>query len=150
MHCAAKFITSKVIQTYMEIRTISWEQTIPLRHAVLWPYKPQEYCHVDGDIHALHFGCFVNEMLVCVASVYVNQNMARLRKFATDNRFQNQGIGSKMLKHIIESLKSFEIEFFWCDARESALGFYDRFDMKKCSERFYKEDVPYFKMKTTL
>ena len=134
----------------MEIRTISWEQTIPLRHIVLWPSKTPEYCHVDGDVDGLHFGVFINEILVCVASVYLNLNKARLRKFATDSRYQNQGIGTKMITHIIHSLKNSQVEYFWCDARESALGFYKRFDMRQCSERFYKEDVPYFKMEVAL
>ena len=134
----------------MEIRTISWEQTIPLRHCVLWPNEPPEFCQVEGDPEGLHFGAFIDDVLVCVASVFLNQNKARLRKFATDVRYQNQGIGSKVLLHIIESLKESNAEYFWCDARETALGFYMRFDMYKSSERFYKSGVPYFKMEIAL
>ena len=48
----------------MVIRDISWEQTIPLRHSILWPNKPPEYCHVEGDRDALHFGAFTNDELV--------------------------------------------------------------------------------------
>jgi len=134
----------------MEIRAISWQQTIPLRHSVLWPSKPAEYCYVEGDDEALHFGAFVNQELVCVASVYFTLNRARLRKFATDVRHQKQGIGSKMLQYIIQSIRSKEIDYFWCDARESASDFYKRFDMNICSERFYKADVAYFKMEVAL
>jgi ribosomal protein S18 acetylase RimI-like enzyme len=134
----------------MEISAISWEQTIPLRHSVLWPNKPTEFCHIDGDAEALHFGAFIDGILVCVASVYLTLNKARLRKFATDIRYQGQGIGSKMLAHIIESLKSNQVEYFWCDARASALDFYKRFGMFTCSERFYKADVAYNKMEVAL
>ncbi len=134
----------------MEIRSISWEQTIPLRHSVLWPNKPAEYCHVDGDLEASHFGAFIDGDLVCVASVYITSNKARLRKFATDSRYQNQGIGSKMLEYIIQSLRNNQVGLFWCDARESAIEFYKRFSMKACSDRFYKADVPYFKMEVIL
>ncbi|MEW6982114.1 GNAT family N-acetyltransferase [Colwelliaceae bacterium 6471] len=134
----------------MEIRKISWQQTIPLRNSVLWPEKTAEYCHVDGDNDALHFGAFINDKLVCVASVYLKLNKARLRKFATDTHYQNQGVGSKMIKHIIQSLKNIETSLFWCDARESALGFYKRFGMQQYGERFYKEEVPYFKMEVSL
>lgn len=134
----------------MDIRTISWEQTIPLRHKVLWPSKPPEYCHVDDDDHGLHFGAFVNGVLVCVASVYLNQNKARLRKFATDTHYQNQGVGTKMLMHIIQSIKGSKANFFWCDARETTLDFYKRFGMRACSDRFYKADVPYYKMEVAL
>jgi len=134
----------------MDIRRISWQQTIPLRHQVLWPDKSPQYCHIVGDDDALHFGAFINEKLICVASVYITSEKARLRKFATDIRYQNQGIGSQMLTFIIQSLQDTQTDIFWCDARESALGFYQRFDMQVCSERFYKEDVPYFKMQVAL
>jgi predicted GNAT family N-acyltransferase len=134
----------------MDIRNISWEQTIPLRHTVLWPNKSAEYCHVEGDQGAFHFGAFINDKLVCVASVYLQSNKARLRKFATDTHYQNQGVGSKMLKHIVQSLQDTEARFFWCDARESALGFYKRFGMEASGERFYKGEVPYFTMEVPL
>lgn len=137
-------------ETHMDIRRICWQQTIPLRHQVLWPSKPPEYCHVDGDVNGLHFGFFIGETIICVASVYLDQNEARLRKFATDANYQNQGVGSKMLAHIIDDLKSTNTGLFWCDARESAVGFYERFDMHKASDRFYKADVAYFKMEIVL
>jgi ribosomal protein S18 acetylase RimI-like enzyme len=134
----------------MDIRTISWQQTIPLRHAVLWPNKPPEHCHVAGDSEGKHFGVFIDGSLICVASVYIILNNARLRKFATDPKYQNQGVGSKMLGHIIQTLKNSNVGFLWCDARESALGFYQRFDMQANGERFYKAQVPYYKMEVAL
>jgi len=134
----------------MEIKAVSWEQTISLRHKVLWPDKAPEYCHVEGDNDGLHFGAFINNELICVASVYLESDKARLRKFATDVRFQDQGIGSNMLTFIIRSLKETQAKVFWCDARESALGFYKRFEMQICSERFYKAEVAYFKMEVAV
>lgn len=134
----------------MEIRNISWEKTIPLRQSVLWPTKPSEYCRVKGDQEALHFGAYINDELVCVASVYIKSDKARLRKFATNAKYQGQGIGSKVLKHILNSLKGTDVSTFWCDARESALGFYQRFGMQAYGERFYKSDVAYFKMEVSL
>lgn len=134
----------------MKILNIPWEQTIPLRHSVLWPTKSPEYCHVEGDHDALHFGAFNNEELVCVASVYINSGKARLRKFATNANYQNQGIGTKMLEYILRSLKSTNVKLFWCDARESAVGFYQRFGMQPYGKSFYKLDVSYIKMAVAL
>ena len=134
----------------MKMRRISWQQTIPLRHRVLWPNKPLEYCHIPEDDDGLHFGVFVDDLLVCVASVYLTLNKARLRKFATDPQYQNQGIGSQLLTFIITFLKAGAVDYFWCDARESALEFYKRFDMHVCSERFFKGEVAYYKMEVAL
>lgn len=134
----------------MEIRNISWQQTISLRHRVLWPNRPPEYCHVEGDKDGMHFGAFINNELVSVASVYLQGDKARLRKFATDVCYQNQGIGTQMLTSIIHSLEKTPAKVFWCDARESALGFYKRFNMTPFGERFYKQEVPYYKMQVAL
>ena len=142
--------TEANLEVNMEIKNILWEQTIPLRHRVLWPDKPPEHCYIDGDEDGLHFGAFIDETLVCVASIYVHQDSARLRKFATDVRYQNQGIGAKVLTHIIDHLKATQTALFWCDARESALGFYQRFGMQSSGERFYKANVSYFKMEVAL
>lgn len=130
----------------MEICRISWEATIPLRHQVLWPNKKVEYCHVEGDETAWHYGVFESGKLVSVASVFPENKSARLRKFATAKNHQGKGIGTAVIKHIIFDLKNNGITEFWCDARESAIGFYERFGMKVEGAKFFKAHIPYFKM----
>lgn len=134
----------------MKIHRIQWQETITLRHEVLWPNERAEFCHVDGDERAWHFGGFIEDELVSVASVYRKNNSVRLRKFATATAFQGKGIGTKMLKHILEELAKSNIDHFWCDARESAMSFYERFGMGPEGGRFYKGDVPYVKMSLLL
>lgn len=134
----------------MEIKEISWQQTMPVRHKVLWPDKPIAHCQVPGDENGWHFGVYEEDALVCVASVYAKDNSARLRKFAALPERQGNGIGSMLLKHIIERLKEKGVTHFWCDARESAQGFYQRFGFVRESEIFYKSEVPYYKMGVNL
>ncbi|CAH0538966.1 GNAT family N-acetyltransferase [Vibrio marisflavi] len=134
----------------MEIRAIDLQQVLPIRHQVLWPNEPIEYCIVDGDETAEHFGAFLNNKLVCVASIYLDNTHARLRKFATLPAYQTQGIGSAMIQFIIHFLSNKQMTRFWCDARESALPFYQRFNMKEEGNRFYKNGVPYFKVSLNL
>lgn len=117
-----------------------------MRHNVLWPNKPIEFCLVDGDEKGIHIGADINGKVVSVASIYINNGEARLRKFATYSSFQGQGIGTALIKYALDYLKLHDIHYFWCDARESAIGFYQRFGMNIDGERFYKSGVPYFKM----
>ncbi|KXF83463.1 GNAT family acetyltransferase [Enterovibrio coralii] len=130
----------------MDIKEIFWQETIDIRHQVLWPAEPPEFSSVEGDEDATHYGAFVGEKLVCVASVFTDGKQSRLRKFATLPDYQNRGIGKAMLNVIIESLNASDVVVFWCDARESAMGIYEGFGMKPEGERFYKADIPYFKM----
>ena len=135
---------------YMEIQPITWHATLPIRHQVLWPNKPMEFCHVENDESAWHFGVFLEQKLVSVASLYPDDTQIRLRKFATLAEYQGQGIGSQLLRHTLEVAKQQQMESYWCDARESAIGFYQRFGLSTEGERFFKSDVAYFKMRKTL
>ncbi len=134
----------------MEIRTIGWEEALPIRHEVLWPTKPMLFCKVDGDETAKHYGIYLNEQLVCVASVYMKGRVARLRKFATLLEFQGCRIGSALITHIVTELKQDGAHSFWCDARTTATGFYTQFGMEKQSDEFNKSDVLYIKMEVSL
>lgn len=134
----------------MKIVSLHWKQTIPVRHCVLWPDKPPEFCYVEGDEDAIHFGALVEddktEQLVSVASIFINGDSARLRKFATLPEFQGRGIGSALLTHVIAAIQKKGIRHFWCDARSTATDFYARFGLEEEGEVFTKSGLPYIKM----
>ncbi|MEL0659463.1 GNAT family N-acetyltransferase [Psychromonas arctica] len=134
----------------MKVVSIKWQDTILVRHQVLWPDKPPEFCRVEGDEQALHFAVMSNQQTVCVASLYLDNNTARLRKFATLSAFQGKGVGTFMINYLIDNLKLQGINYLWFDARESALGFYQRFGFDKTGELFYKSDVAYYRMSKSL
>lgn len=131
----------------MNIQSIRWQDALPIRHHVLWPNKPVSFSRVDGDEDANHYGIYSAGNLVSVASVFIEGNTARLRKFATLREFQNQGFGTKLIKHIIITLEDIGIEFFCCDARKTAVRFYHKFDMLRQGDEFDKSGVLYVKMK---
>ena len=134
----------------MKLVELNSEETLPIRHQVLWPDELPEYCRVVGDNNALHFGVTINDELISVASIYINDSTARLRKFATLKKFQGKGAGSFLLNHIIDALKQMKISYFWFDARKSAVGFYRRLGFLSSGELFYKNKVAFCKMYTTL
>ncbi|WP_159737924.1 GNAT family N-acetyltransferase [Vibrio atypicus] len=130
----------------MDIREVTKTEVLPIRHIVLWPDKFPSFCEVEGDDSALHYGAFVDGKLVCVASVYNNGQEARLRKFATLPEYQGQGIGTKVIERIVRDLKRTNVSYFWCDARTSALSFYQKFGLCVEGDEFKKSNVAYFKM----
>lgn len=141
----------------MDIRKIDWQQALPIRHHVLWPDKAITFCKVEGDELGKHYGVYINNEIVSVASIYIEKSdteggpmSARLRKFATLVSFQGQGIGTELISYIILQLKSLGVRVLWCDARKTAIGFYQRFGMVQQGEEFDKSGVLYFKMKVTL
>lgn len=150
MHDPASAIPQNEPALRPVIRQIDGQQTITVRHRVLWPNRPAEFSQLENDHAGLHFGAFIGSQLVGVASVFINGDRARLRKYATLADYQGQGIGTAMLKAIFSHLEQQPVNYFWCDARESAIGFYRRFGMQVEGERFYKSGEPYMKMSVTL
>jgi len=135
----------------LNILEVSWEDTLPIRHRVLWPDKPIHFCKVEGDETGLHFGVELTGTLVCVASIYIEGDSARLRKFATLAEYQGQKIGSTLLQYMHDHLVvKGDVKYFWCDARETAVGFYERFGMKVSGDKFLKSGTAYFKMEKQL
>lgn len=134
----------------VQVERITWQQAMPIRHKVLWPSKPIEFCKLDNDERAWHFGGVYDGQIVSCASIFITGKKAQLRKFATLEQYQGLGIGRQLITAVLVDLNRAGIEHFWCDARESALNFYHRIGMTKSGERFYKSDVPYFKMTMNL
>lgn len=134
----------------MNIQKITAPEVLPIRHQVLWPDKPLSFCEVGSDDSAIHYGAFVDEKLVCVASVYIDKHEARLRKFATLPKYQKQGIGSKVIARIINDLKLKNVSYLWCDARISAASFYKKLGLNIEGKEFQKSGTSYFKMSISL
>ncbi|MET1254921.1 GNAT family N-acetyltransferase [Aliikangiella maris] len=131
----------------ISIKPILAEQTLMIRHRVLWPNQSIEFCRLKEDETALHFGAYFNEQqLIAVASIFIIERSARLRKFATLPEFQNQGVGSQMLRFLLNQLQQQNVDYFWCDARTEAINFYERFGLKAIGDIFYKSQVAYIKM----
>lgn len=129
----------------IQLKPISADDTLPLRHSVLWPDKPFDYVRLPNDAQGYHLGGFADGRLVSVISLFFDEGAgsARFRKFATHPDYQNQGIGTQLLNHVIEKARQNDARELWCDARLTAAAFYERFGMTPDGDVFYKGEIPY-------
>ena len=125
------------------ITAVTADVTLALRHSVLWPDKPIDAVRLPTDADGYHFGAFVDGQLVAVISLFVAGSRAQFRKFATHPDFQGQGIGSLLLKHVIDKAKQLNANLLCCDARLSAVSFYARRGFEPMGDVFYKGPIPY-------
>ena len=130
----------------MEIKEISAPETWPLRHKVMWPNKPLDFIVLSNDAEGIHYGLFENKILVSVISLFINNQEGQFRKFATDDYFQGRGYGTKLLDHLIEKAKKLNLKGLKCDARITAIEFYQRFGMKVASDVVRKNGKDYVMM----
>lgn len=128
------------------IQPIAPEATYALRHQVLWPSQPLAYVMIAEDAAGHHFGAFYQGELVAVISLFVTGAEARFRKFATRPDCQRQGIGTRLLRHIVEHARRLGATRLWCDARQDSAAFYERFGMRPAGEVFHKGPVAYVRM----
>ena len=112
---------------------------------MLRPNGTVENCMFQGDNDELtfHLGAFVDKRLVSVASFYFEKSpqftesyQYRLRGMATLPEFQGQGLSSALLRTAFPVIKNNQCSLLWCNAREKALGFYEKLGFKSTGELF--------------
>lgn len=134
----------------IEIQKVNTDQILDIRHHVLWPDRSPDFVKVAEDDSGFHFGLYFNQKLVSVISLFAVGDSIRFRKFATLTEFQGKGLGSRLLEYAIDFAIQNQYSSMWCDARTSALGFYERFGFRKFSEPFFKEHIEYYKIERKL
>lgn len=131
-----------------EIREITAEMALGVRHQVLWPDKPADFCRVEGDATALHLGGFVDGTLVSVLSLFDEGDTMQLRKFATLPTWQGKGIGTALMQAARAAVQA-QGKTITLHAREGAIGFYQRLGFTQHGAPFQKYGKPYVWMAET-
>lgn len=165
----AKVFFSKAQMNFVEIST---EETVQLRHSVLWPDKPTSYVLLPEDNSGIHLGAILpndssstGHAPVAVISLFrealpeaelesagaTAEPAARFRKFACDPAHQGHGVGTSLLQFAFQVARSrLGCSVVWCDARLETVGWYERRGMKRFGEHFFKGNVEYVRMKVSL
>tara|TARA_B100000029_G_scaffold143427_1_gene138665 strand:+ start:918 stop:1376 length:459 start_codon:yes stop_codon:yes gene_type:complete len=117
-----------------------------LRSEVLYPNMNIDISSYDGDFlkTTSHYGLYGSKGdLIAVASMfnqnfkyYPTENAIRLRGMAVRNDLQASGYGHELLNQIVNIFRQLDFDFIWCNARENAIGFYEKFGFEIFDEKF--------------
>ena len=130
----------------LEIKKISPQETLWIRHKAMWPNKPLAYVQLPYDAIGRHFGLYFEEELIAVISIFCEEKEVQFRKFATLEEYQGKGYGSKLLNFIIELAEQEGYHKIWCNARISKTKFYNKFGLKETDKHFEKGGIAYVVM----
>ena len=128
-----------------QIREIASSETYAVRHPVLRPAKPVETCRFDGDDlgSTTHFGLFENGELAGVASLFQNKHPAfpdfrqfQLRGMAVLDDYQGRSFGRDLIVAVEDKARRAAAEVIWFNAREIAVGFYEKMGYKLTGKPF--------------
>lgn len=134
----------------MRIAFIKAKDCWPLRHQVLRPHQSIEDCDYPNDRNpdSFHLGAFDGERLVAVGSFYKERHETvlghfqwRLRGMAVLPDYRGQGVGAELIAFALDELKAKRADVVWCQARESAVGFYTKLGFATKGEPFVLEGV---------
>lgn len=116
----------------------------------MWPDKPIAFVRLENDEKGRHFALLKGADIISIVSLFVNNNHAQFRKFATKTSEQGNGYGTLLLNHLMNIARNEIIENIWCNARVEKSSYYEKFGMKQTTKRFIKEGVEYIIMEKQL
>ncbi|MBF4517916.1 GNAT family N-acetyltransferase [Flavobacterium sp. ANB] len=134
----------------MKIAAIQPSETWQIRHEVMWPDQPFGFVQLAEDDLGLHFGVFIDEKLVSIVSCFITDKELQFRKLATLEKFQGQGIASKLLEYVFDLAKEKGLKKIWCNARTNKKLFYEKFGMHDTNKTFTKAGQEFTIMEISL
>lgn len=132
------------------IKKINFLETFPIRSAVLRQGKPMETCFFLGDdaLETTHFGLFIENNIIGVASVFKIsnenfdiKNQYQLRGMAILEAYQSSGFGKLLIEEIFNFIESNQVELLWFNARQTAVLFYEKLGCSKKGPSFEIPDI---------
>jgi|SRR6476661_3856526 len=134
----------------MHIEQIPAYLTWPMRQEVMYPEKRIDELKLPDDEEGIHFGLFSNNQLVSVISWFKRGEDAQFRKFATKKESQGKGFGTALLQYVLQFTHEEGCSRIWCNAREYAAPFYEKFGFSKTESRYEADGYQFVVMELIL
>ena len=141
------------------VKFIPHELTLGLRSKVLRNNLPPNECIFPTDQvpGAFHLAYYVDDEIAAIASFFPNRYRDRkelgyqLRGMASDPKFAGKGFGTQLIKFAIDYIKYTTATYIWCNARTSAVKFYEKLGFTAISDEFEIAGVgPHYEMTLNL
>ncbi|MDH5676044.1 MAG: GNAT family N-acetyltransferase [Myxococcales bacterium] len=105
----------------------------------------------DRSLHLLALGQIAAEsaepeVIGCVLFFAESQGAGKLYQMAVDLPHQRHGLGRRMIAHLEGRLRSDGVGRIYLNARETALGFYEKLGYRAEGEPFIEVGIPHQRM----
>lgn len=137
------------------VKFIPVDLTLDLRSRVLRNGKPLAECIFPTDQieGVFHLAFYKEQKIATIASFFPNHYKDskelgyQLRGMATDSLYAGKGYGKQLIEFAVEYIKKTNAQYIWCNARSSAIKFYQKLGFELASEEFEIAGVgPHYEM----
>ena len=106
----------------------------------------------SSDENYYHIMAIIDKTIAGVARLeFPERGLAQLRYMAVDIEFQGNGIGRKIVEHMEQYSKDNNAHEIFLNARENAVGFYEKLGYKITAKSYLLFDsIQHYKMVKTL
>lgn len=130
-----------------------YDQMIQLRHQILREplglnFSKEELEREKNNIHIASFDD--DEMLGCCMLTPVDSTTLQLRQMAVPDKLQGKGIGASIMSFAENLARDKGYKRMIMHARDTAIGFYEKFGYKVKGDMFYEVNLPHHIMEKTL
>jgi predicted GNAT family N-acyltransferase len=158
--CEARVMLEKKVLLYcsMGLKQIDhgskeYQQMVKLRYEIMrkplgLSFSPEELAKEKKDIL---IGAFdEDDMLGCCILTDMHNGCARLRQMAVKKNMQGKGIGESIMTFAENLARDKGFKSLTMHARDSALGFYEKFGYKVKGDQFVEINIPHHIMEKRL
>jgi predicted GNAT family N-acyltransferase len=133
--------------------TKEYNQMIQLRHAILrqplgLSFSKEELEKEKNNILIASFDD--DEMLGCCMLTPVDKETLQLRQMAVPDKLQGKGIGASIMSFAESLARDKGYKSMIMHARNTAIGFYEKFGYKTKGKEFYEVNIPHLLMEKKL
>ncbi len=104
---------------------------------------PEDMEWDDYDASSTHYLAVLENKVVAAARLKPDGQLGRMAVLA---EYRNQGIGSELLRFILQNIDHRKLTEVYLHAQISAIPFYEKQGFTAHSETFYEADIPHQKM----
>jgi N-acetylglutamate synthase-like GNAT family acetyltransferase len=134
---------------FASFQSADYYKSIELRYSILrkplgMVYTPEQ---LASEFDQFHFVAKINQEVVGVIVLQkLENNIAKMRQVAIDNKLQRKGVGTKMIDYVENWCKINEVQKITLHARENAIPFYEKLNYYKVGNPFVEVGLNHSEM----
>lgn len=139
----------------IQYKSPEYDEMIALRHKILreplgLSFSEQDLEKDEQDFLLALFMPTTDQIIACCILTPIDDKIIKLRQMAVDESVQKTGIGTAMLSFAEYVAVKERFEQIELNAREIAVGFYQKYDYEILGNKFTEVGIPHYKMKKQL